>query len=129
MTEKESLPDGSSPSPRRRPRSRRNEQLTEGEILRRGEEAANLLNAPIYNVAHAMALEEIQEQWLSASDPQERENLWQQAQNLGLVAEKLAAILNEAQSLNLEEEEQAALDLSRYLDEQGFGFGPDNPLN
>ena len=103
--------------------------MTEDEILKYGEEAAQLLNAPVYNIAHKMALDSLVDSWLQTADneTQKRESLWLQAQLLGLTAGMLLEMVNAAQNINMSEEEKAEQDLNRFLDEQGFvGDGPLN---
>lgn len=90
------------------------------EILALGQQAAELLSAPIFNEAYRMTVDQIVEQWLTTDDPQLREQLWLQAQNLAAVTQNLLGHVNAAQSVNLTEAEMADQDLSRFESEQGF---------
>ena len=97
-------------------------QMTMQEILKTGEEAANLLNSPVYNEAHRMAMENLTEQWLGTTrqESQVREQLYQAAHGLGLAAQMLAVMVGEAQQINMTDEQRRNAEEQRYLEEQGF---------
>lgn len=96
---------------------------TNEEILLQGEQAANLLNSPTFNLGFRTLIQEYQDDWLS-TQPQEsakRESLYLKAQVAGDVASDIAQLVSDAQRLNLEEiqkEErlQSAYDESRLTD-------------
>lgn len=94
------------------------------QVIQMGEAASQLLNNPIYNMAHRMAVNEAVDQW-SQTSPKEhakRESLWHEVQALGRVAESLAGLVARAQELAQRQSEEQHMDEQEYLDRQGFGF-------
>jgi hypothetical protein len=102
--------------------------LTPQQVMEMGQAAAQLLNSPIYNAVHQMAVQEVIEAW-SATSPKEvnrRESLWQELQALGKVAQKTAELVDRSKEL-LENQNQAQHNHNQeYLNNQGFGEAPQN---
>ena len=94
------------------------------EILNMGQAAAQMLNSPIYNVAHQMAVQEIIAQW-SATQPKEREkreSCWYELQAQGRAAQTMAGMVERAQQAQTAQSEGQANAEKEYLDRQGFGL-------
>lgn len=75
------------------------------EILQAGDKAAELLNNTVYNLAHRSLIQSYQEQWM-LTEPHERERrefLYHKIQAASEVATEMASMVNEAQSLNMDE--------------------------
>ncbi len=100
------------------------ETLTKEKILELGEQAAQLLNSDVYNLAHQMAISQIENDWMGTSPKEslKRESLWHEAQAHGRAAQNLKALINAAQSQNLTDAQKAEQDLLRYENYQGFGL-------
>ena len=94
------------------------------QIIHMGEQAAQLLNSPVYNLSHRMALDQTIQEW-AATQPKEREkreSLWFELQALGRVAQTMAGMVERAQqAAQARNEEQENAD-RYYLDRQGFGL-------
>lgn len=89
-----------------------------------GQAAAQMLNSPIYNVAHQMAVQEIIAQW-SATQPKEREkreSCWYELQAQGRAAQTMAGMVERAQQAQTAQSEGQANAEKEYLDRQGFGL-------
>jgi hypothetical protein len=90
------------------------------EILNRGEQASQLLNSPVFNLAVRSAIESWQDQSLR-SEPgavAEREALYYQIRGLQQALIELPGFINQALALTqreLEQEEGAAAAWSNYL--------------
>lgn len=90
--------------------------LTLAQIKSAGEEAARLLNSPAYNQAHRMAVELLMEEWVESEADQsvKREQLYLQIRSLGLTAQMLLQMVNQA----------VTDDSHRYEQEEDYGLGP-----
>ena len=96
--------------------------LTKEQLLSRGEEAARLLNSPVYNLAHQSLIQSYQDRILETA-PNERnlrEWLYTLMTSLSDVANELASFVNQAQGLNLEE--LAAEESAQRLSDENRGF-------
>lgn len=100
------------------------------QILEVGRAASETLNSPVYNLVHRQAVDEIIQQW-ATTEPKEtakREDLWKEFQCLAKAAMRMQSHVENAHRVleqqNSEQERQEA----DYLDRQGFGFGPDQPV-
>lgn len=95
------------------------------QVIQMGEAAANLLENPIYNLAHRMAVNEAVEAW-SQTQPKEREkreSLWAEVQALGRTAQTLGVMVERAKELVQKQAEQDFNKEQEYMDQQGFGLG------
>lgn len=82
-----------------------NPPSTVDEILERGNESANLLNAPVYNLAHRSVIQNLQDQWLLTlpHETNKREGLYMKAVALSEVTLELETMIQAAQGLNISE--------------------------
>jgi len=99
------------------------------QIIHMGEQAAQLLNAPVYNLSHRMALDQTIQAWAS-TQPKEREKreaLWYELQALGRVAQTMAGMVERAQQASTTRNHEQENAEKEYLDRQGFGL--DEQLN
>lgn len=80
------------------------------ELLSLGEKSAQLLNNPIYVIAHKSAIAEIQDEIIQTrpEEKNRRESLYLEAQALSRGVHRLNAMLNEAQQINLQMQQQEA---------------------
>jgi len=80
------------------------EPLTEDDLLRRGEDAARLLNEPIYNIAHENVYHDYLMQIVQTlpHETQKREFLYTKIQALSDVAIDLAAMVQASQGINMD---------------------------
>lgn len=118
--------------------TQRKEEPTQGEqpqayssedaqrVVQIGEHAAQTLNSPVYNLAYQNVMQELTNDWL-VSQPKEtmkRESLYNQANGLVAVTEKLANAAEEARRLLSEQAVQNDPEAQRaeYLNTQGFGI-------
>ena len=98
------------------------EALSAAEILSMGEQAANLLDDPIYNLAHRSVVRNLQDEWMSTSphESQKREGLYQQIRGLSAVAGEMAAMISQAQQVSDDElTRERKLQLA-YSENSGF---------
>lgn len=75
---------------------------TSEEIKNQGEEAARLLDSPVYNLAHRSVIQNLQDEWM-ATNPHEREKregLYHRIQALSTVSEELAVMVSLAKQLD-----------------------------
>ena len=94
------------------------------QIIAMGEHASQLLQSPVYNLAHRMSLDSVIQEW-SACQPKEREkreSLWHELQALGRTAQTLAGMVERAQQAAHAQSESATQAENEYLDQQGFGL-------
>ena len=101
--------------------------LTPGQVMEMGQAAAHLLNNPIYNVAHRMAVDEILDTW-AGSRPEEvkkREALWAELQAHGRAAQHISALVDRARELVEAQGQTSMQDENEYMDQQGFGTFPE----
>ena len=92
------------------------------QIMQIGEEAAQLLQAPVYQLAYRTLLDEAFADWL-ASHPKEREkreSLWCEAQGLIKMTEKLQTAVEHAANLLQQQKDERPQGSS--LENQGFGL-------
>jgi hypothetical protein len=93
------------------------------EVIQMGQQAAKLLESPIYNVAHRMCVEETIGAW-SSTHPEEvkkREAHWQELQALARVAVQLGSLVDRAKELLEKSQQEDRRSEDEYLDQQGFG--------
>lgn len=105
------------------------------QVLEMGQAAASLLQNPVYNLAHRIAVDEIINAW-STSKPQEvktREALWAELQAHGRAAQHLGSLVGRAQELLQNQANQQEQEQAEYIDQQGFGSmpfgGPEGEVN
>lgn len=94
------------------------------QIIAMGENAAQLLQSPVYNLAHRMSLDTVIQEW-SACQPKEREkreSLWHELQALGRTAQTLAGMVERAQQAQHAQSDSTTQAEQDYLDRQGFGL-------
>jgi len=94
------------------------------QILKAGEQAAQLLNSPLFNHVYRQQMEDTVNQWLTC-EPKEvnkRESLYYQARAQQEMATRMATFIEQAQVMKNQLAENAAPDVKRseYLDGQGF---------
>ena len=99
------------------------EQLQQ--ILATGENASQLLNSPVYNMAYQRLLNDKFQQWL-ATDPKEerkRESMHAQAKGLIEITELLSGAVQDAQRVLADQQAQndPGAQRAQFLDTQGFG--------
>ena len=95
-------------------------------VIRAGEDASQLLNAPIYNAAYQQVMQQKYQEWLT-SDPKEerkRESLYLQARGLMEVTELLGSAVQDAQRVAHAQTQanDPAVQAHEYMNEQGFGL-------
>lgn len=92
------------------------------DLKARGQAAAELLNSPVYNLAHRSAVEDLQDQWMDTlpHETQKREYLYQMVQGMGESAKKLAEYVQAAQGLNLED--LASEEAAQRAEDENRGF-------
>ena len=75
------------------------------EMLSQGEEAARLLDSPVYNLAHRSVFQSIQDEWATSSphETQKREGLFQQIRAMSAVANEMSMMVTRAQAINDDE--------------------------
>ena len=100
------------------------EQLQQ--VMAMGEQASQLLNSPVYNMAYQRLLNQKFQQWLT-TDPKEerkRESMYCQAQGLIEITELMAGAVEDAQRILSERQAQndPNVQQQQYMDTQGFGI-------
>lgn len=98
------------------------EVLSAQEILSQGEEAAQLLNSPIYNLAYRSVVQRLQDDWIStkAHEREKREGLYQMVQGLSAVANEMNMMIEQAKMLGDDElAKERKLQLA-YEENEGF---------
>lgn len=95
------------------------------EMMAAGEQAAQLLNSPVFNVAYRAQMEDTINQWLT-SEPKEqnkRDSLYYQAQAQVAMATRMQSFVEQAQRLHEEQRKKQDPKQQRaeYLETQGFG--------
>lgn len=85
--------------------------LSVSELLAQGEQAAQLLDAPIFATAFENTIQMYQDHWIQTlpHETQKRESLYQKVQVASDVAKELAAMVQATQGLNLEELKQTEI--------------------
>ena len=97
-------------------------QLSAAEILSLGEQAANLLNAPVYNLAHRSVIQNLQDEWM-ATQPHEREKregLYQMIRGLSAISSEMAMMVEKARQMGDDELAQERKLQLAYDENQGF---------
>ena len=97
-------------APGKKPLAFTPEPMTRGQAIAHGQEAAQLLNSPVFNLAFESTITDLQKEWLE-SHPEEvkkREWLYAKAQALGHVALELSGFAREAMRLSEEDMQQEA---------------------
>ena len=98
-------------------------QLSAAEILSLGEQAATLLDAPVYNLAHRSVIQNLQDEWMSTQphEREKREGLYQMIRGLSAISAEMAMMIEQARLLTETElTEERKLQLA-YDENQGFG--------
>ncbi|MDJ0905408.1 MAG: hypothetical protein QNI96_05270 [Woeseiaceae bacterium] len=101
-------------------------RVSRDEIKKAGEEAADLLNSPIFNLTVNSVVDDLGLQILQTEphEHQKREWLYQQGAAIGRVSQKLVEFVQVAQALHMDElaaEESAQREQTA---EQGFASAP-----
>ena len=93
------------------------------QVIQMGEQASQLLNSQIYNVAHRMAIDETIQAWAATSpkEREKRESLWAEVQAHGRAAMVLSGMVERAQQAMVRQSEQREVTENEFLDKQGFG--------
>ena len=94
------------------------------QVMQAGQEAAQLLNAEVYNLTYRMKMEDLINQWLTTQPKEQnrRESLYYQAMALREVTQGLSALVEQANVI-LEKQSAAqdpAAKRNEYLNNQGF---------
>lgn len=100
--------------------------MTLEQVVRMGEEASRLLNSPLYQLAHRIAIDQALAEWSTTSpkEREKRESLWHEVQAHGRAADVMKGCIERAQQI-MADQQQGQSD-SGYFDTQGFGIG-DSP--
>ena len=100
------------------------EQQSPSEILTAGEEAARLLDSPIFNLAHRSVVTNLQDEWIGtkAHEREKREGLYQMVRGLSAVSSELAMMVEQAKRVNEDElaQERKKQSLLDYNEHSGF---------
>ena len=74
-------------------------------MLSLGEEAGQLLNSPVYNLAHRSVVQNLQDEWMTTlpHEKEKREGLYQRIQALMAVAEEMAMMVEQARQISDDE--------------------------
>ena len=94
------------------------------QVLQAGQDAATLLNAPVYNLTYRMKMEGLINEWMTTS-PKEvnrRESLYYQTQALREVTQGLSSLVEQANVILAEQSarQDPSAKQNEYLDTQGF---------
>lgn len=96
------------------------------EILSAGEQAARLLQAPVFNLAYRQQMEDTVNQWLTSSpkESNKRDSLYYQAKALVQMATRMNGFVEQAQRVLVEQgaDQDPKRKQADYLDTQGFGI-------
>ena len=86
--------------------------LSVEEILLRGDNAARLLNEPIYQIAFETTVQNIQDDWMRTQphEREKRESMYHKIVALGEVANELASMVQETQGINLQSMKKEQID-------------------
>lgn len=98
--------------------------LTPQQVMEMGGAASHLLQNPVYNVAHRMAVDEVIDLW-SRTSPKEvnlRESLWHELQALGKASVRLSSMVSRAEELLERQANEPRRKRQEYEDEQGFNL-------
>lgn len=92
------------------------------EIIKMGEGASQLLNNPIYQMAHRLAVDQAILEWsaTSAKEKEKRDSLWHEVQAHGRAASVMQGMIERAQQVIQDQNQE--YQQSDYLDRQGFGL-------
>ena len=77
------------------------EPTSAAEMLGQGEEAARLLDSPVYNLAHRSVIQSLQDEWMM-TEPREREKregLYQRIRALSMISSELAMMVEQARMI------------------------------
>lgn len=94
------------------------------QIIQMGEQAASLLNSPVYLTAHQLVVNGLIEQ-LVGSEPKEREkreSLYLEIRAMGHAARQLSEMTARAKELLERQAQEQSSSHADYLDRQGFGL-------
>lgn len=96
------------------------------EVLNAGEQAARLLQSPVFNMAYRHQMEDTVNQWLTSSpkESNKRDSLYYQAKALVEMATRMSGFVEQAQRIMAEQgaERDPSRKQADYLDTQGFGI-------
>lgn len=100
--------------------------LSPQQMMEMGQAAAHLLQNPVYNVAHQLVIQEIQEKWATTSvqEVKLRESLWAEMQATAKAALRLSEMVERAKELVQRQADQQDHEAQEYFDNQGFGQPP-----
>lgn len=93
------------------------------QIIQMGEAASQLLNNPLYQMAHKLAVDQAIVEWSQTSpkEKEKRDSLWHEVQAHGRTAEIMRGCIERAQQV-LQDQAGQQDPGKEYLDRQGFGF-------
>ena len=97
---------------------------TPDEIRNQGEEAARLLDSPVFNLAHRSVIQNLQDEWMQTNpkEREKREGLYHRVQALSAVSEELAVMISLAKTLDDDElAKESKLQLA-YDENTGFSL-------
>ena len=99
-------------------------QQSANEILSSGEEAARLLDSPVFNLAHRSVIVNLQDEWIStkAHEREKREGLYQMVRGLSAVSSELAMMVEQAKRVSEDElaQERKKQSIVDYSEHSGF---------
>jgi hypothetical protein len=100
------------------------DQQSAQEILSSGEEAARLLDSPVFNLAHRSVVINLQDEWIStkAHEREKREGLYQMVRALSAVSSELGMMVEQAKRVNEDElaQERKRQNVVDYNENTGF---------
>ena len=100
------------------------EQMSAQQILSSGEEAARLLDSPVYNLAHRSVIQNLQDEWMATRphEKEKREGLYQMIRGLSTVSGELAMMIEQAKRVGEDElaAERKKRQVTDYDENTGF---------
>lgn len=99
-------------------------QVTMSQILSAGQNASHLLNSPVYNVAHRLAVDQLIAQWVEThpKEREKRESLYHELRSFATVNQTLLGMIERAHQENEKLQNQQSQNDMNFLDEQGYGL-------
>lgn len=99
-------------------------QKSSNEVKSQGEAAAELLNSPVYNLAHRSVVQNLQDEWMTTSphEREKREGLYHRIQALSAVSEELAVMISLAKQLDDDELANESKVQLAYDENTGFSL-------
>ena len=100
------------------------EQISSQQILSSGEQAATLLDSPVFNLAHRSVVQNLQDEWMATKphEKEKREGLYQMIRGLSAVSGELAMMIEHAKRVSEDElaMERKKRQVTDYDENTGF---------